>query len=73
MILTSTIVIRALRTREATDGPCKWTTIYAHECTLLLETEPWYMLLCKLYDLGCVMTEVCLVRSAVIVASLCED
>ena len=70
---SDTTVVRALRTREAAYRPAKRPTIGTHERVLLLNTEPAMLILALLEDLDSIVTEVGLVRSAVIVVTFGKD
>lgn len=71
--LTSTAVVRALRTRESSLWPAKWCAIHVKEGVFLLKTKPGPSLLGLLHDLVRVVAEVGLVGSAIIVVALRKD
>ena len=70
---TSTAIVGALGTRETTLGPTVRSTVDVEQGVLLLKTEPGFLILGELHDLGGVVTVVGLVGSAVVVVALGKD
>ena len=70
---TSTAVVRALRAGESVFRPTVWGTVDVEQGVLLLKTEPGFVILGEVHDLGGMVTVVGLVGSAVVVVTLGED
>ena len=69
-VLTNTTVVRSLRSGEAAFGPSVRRAIGVEEGVLLLQTEPWNVLLGLLHDLGSVVAVVGPVGGAIVVVRL---
>lgn len=72
-MLTCTAIVGALGAGEAALWPAKGLAVHVEESVLLLKTEPRNFRLGLLHDLVGRMTEVGLIRSAVVVVGLGED
>ena len=70
---TRSAVIRTLRTRETALRPTVGSAIHVKQGIFLLDTEPRDLVLSLVHDLLGVMTEVGLVRSAIVVVALREN
>lgn len=70
---TNTTIVRALRTGETTLGPSVWLAIFIEESILLLETEPRFLALVSLHELGALVTIVEFVGCAVRIPALSQD
>jgi len=68
-----TTVVRSLRARETALGPAERPIVKVEEGVLLLKAEPGNVLLCQLHGLGRIMTEICLIGSAVAVVGGSEN
>ena len=69
---TSTAVVRALGARESVFRPTVWGTIDVEQGVLLLKTEPGFVVLGEVHNLGGMVAVVGLVGSAVVVVTLGE-
>ena len=69
---TDTTVVWALGTGEATHGPAVGAVAHVEEGVLLLETEPWLLLLVGLGELVGLVAVVVGVRSAISVPALAD-
>lgn len=70
---TRSAVVGALRARETALRPTVWSTVHVKQGIFLLNTEPRNLVLSLVHDLLGVMTEVGLVRSAIVVVALREN
>jgi hypothetical protein len=68
-----TAVVGALGARESTFRPTVWGTVDVEQGVLLLKTEPGFVVLREVHDLGGMVTVIGLVGSAVVVVTLGED
>lgn len=69
---TDTTVVRALGAGEATHGPAVRAVMHVEEGVLLLETEPWLLLLVGLHELVALISVVEGVGSAIGVPALAD-
>lgn len=60
-------------TGETSLGPTEWGTVDVEQSVLLLKTEPGFVFLGEVHNLGSMMTVVGLVGGAVVVVALGED
>ena len=70
---TGTAVVRALGTGESTFRPTEWGTVDVEQGVLLFKTEPGFMVLGEVHNLGGMVAVVGLVGSAIVVVTLGED
>lgn len=70
---TNTTVVWALGTGETTNGPAIWSVVHVEQGVLLLETEPWLLVLVRLHELVGLVAVVVLVGGSIGIPAFTDD